>query len=282
MKYTDINWSKLWENAMKNATGAASWSATGSKRGVERWDEGAKLLNDHRDYNMKFTSEADYAENFVSLMDFDSNSTVLDVGCGGGILTIPLAKKVKQVTALDVSKVRINQVEEKAKLEDLSNIKFVCQDWQRTSLNSLGKHDIVIASRSLGMFDLYHELKKINDASTESVYISRNTNSTDTIRMELHRIIGLKYTDLPSYIYVFNMLYQMGILANIKFITCQRKEFYENIEHALKIWMWRLGEPFSFQEQIKQYLTHTLVQTGNGELHTTPSEAKWALMFWRK
>jgi SAM-dependent methyltransferase len=282
MKYTDINWGKLWENAMKNATGAASWSASGSKRGVKRWDEGAKILNDHLEYNMKFSSDDEYVKKFIALMDFDSNSTVLDVGCGGGTLTIPLAKKVKQVTALDVSKVRINQVKEKAKREGSSNIKFICEDWQHTAVNEIGKHDIVIASRSLGMFDLYKELRKLDEASTGSVYIARNTNSTDTLRIELHKIIDSEYNNLPSYIYVFNMLYQMGILANVKFITCQRKEFYKDIEHALKIWMWRLGNPFNFEDQIRQHLLQKLIQNKKGGLHTAPSEAKWALMFWRK
>jgi SAM-dependent methyltransferase len=282
MKYTDINWDKLWENAMKNATGAASWSATGSKRGVKRWNEGAKAFNTNIGCNVKISSDNEYAKKFIDLMDFDSKSTVLDVGCGGGILTIPLAKKVKQVTALDVSNVRINQVKEKAKHEGLSNIKLMCEDWQHTSINKIGKHDIVIASRSLGMLDLREELKKIDAAATESVYISRNTPSTDTLRRELHEIIGLEYYDLPSYIYVLNMLYQMGVLANVKFITCQRKEVYNGIEHALKIWMWRLGKPFKFEEQIRQHLLQNLIQNKKGELHTTPSAAKWALMFWRK
>jgi len=282
MKYSDIKWGKLWENAMKNATGAASWSDSGSKRGVKRWDEGAKILNDHMEYNMKFSRDDKYAETFIELMDFDSSNTVLDVGCGGGILTIPLAKRAKQVTALDVSKVRINQVKDEAEREGLSNIKFVCGDWQHTSVNGVGKHDVVIASRSLGMFDLYEELRKLDAIATESVYISRNSNSTDPLRMELHEIIGLEYNDLPSYIYVFNILYQMGILANVKFITCQRKEFYEDIEQALKIWMWRLGNPVDFEEKIRQHLIDNLIQNKEVGLHTTPSEAKWALMFWRK
>ncbi len=34
----------------------------------------------------------------------DSDSAVLDVGCGTGTLAIPLAKKTKSVTALDFSK----------------------------------------------------------------------------------------------------------------------------------------------------------------------------------
>jgi SAM-dependent methyltransferase len=283
MDYNEINWGKLWEDAMKNATGAASWSSSGSKRGLKRWDEGAKILNDHLDYHLKFMKDDEYANKFVSLMEFDSDSTILDVGCGGGILTIPLAKKVKQVTALDVSEVRINQVKEKAKLEGLSNIKFVCKDWSTASLeNDIGKHDIVIASRSLGMCNLLDELKKIDSAAIERVYISRNTISVDKIRIELHRIIGLKYNDLPSYIYVLNMLCQMGILANVKFIACQRKEYYRDLEQAVKVWMWRLGNPVSFKEQIRQHLIENLIPNNQGGLSTVPSEEKWAVMFWKK
>jgi hypothetical protein len=74
----------------------------------------------------------------------------------------------------------------------------------------------------------------------------------------------------------------MGILSNVKFIACQRKEFYEDIEHALKIWMWRLGNPLDFEEQIRQHLLQNLIQNEKGELHTTPSVGKWALMFWKK
>ncbi len=53
--------------------------------------------------------------------------SVLDVGCGPGRLTIPLAKKVRPtgtVVAMDIQEEMLRKTEKKAQIEQLENITF--------------------------------------------------------------------------------------------------------------------------------------------------------------
>jgi len=44
-----------------------------------------------------------YPDEFLKLMSLALEMTILDMGCGGGSLVVPLASKVKKVTAVDFS-----------------------------------------------------------------------------------------------------------------------------------------------------------------------------------
>jgi len=45
----------------------------------------------------------DYISKMLNRIEVKPEWTVLDIGCGPGTLTVPLAKKVKSITALDIS-----------------------------------------------------------------------------------------------------------------------------------------------------------------------------------
>lgn len=76
-----------------------------------------------------------FYEQFIS-----DNVSVLELGCGTGRVTFPLAEKAKQVIGVDISKEMISKAKKQAKRE---NIKFLLGDM--TSLNLNIKFDLVIA-----------------------------------------------------------------------------------------------------------------------------------------
>jgi len=64
----------------------------------------------------------------VHRLDIQQGMTVLDVGCGPGRLTIPVAKQVNprgEVVAMDIQSGMLDRVKEKAQSENLTNIRFV-------------------------------------------------------------------------------------------------------------------------------------------------------------
>jgi len=115
MKLNRIDWNKMWGEEM----GEASWS----KDGVDRWNELATHFK-------KRKKEDCYSKEILKKLDLNSNLTVLDIGCGPGTLTMPLAKKVKSVTALDVSEEMLKLLKERAKREGLDNIIYVNKPWE--------------------------------------------------------------------------------------------------------------------------------------------------------
>ena len=95
--------------------GRANASVILGKNGEKWWDERAEVF----DRDMK---NNEYIDRVLEKVNITPNSTILDVGCGPGTLAIPLAKRAKAVTALDLSKKMLQCVTKNAKLESLNNI----------------------------------------------------------------------------------------------------------------------------------------------------------------
>ncbi len=87
----------------------------------------------------------------VDLLDLTPGSRVLDVGCGTGASAIPAAKAVGpegHVLGLDVAAKMLNCTRRKARLEDLSNIKFETRDMTTLGAET-GQFDAVISVFSI-------------------------------------------------------------------------------------------------------------------------------------
>jgi len=64
----------------------------------------------------------------IQQLDLQPGMTVLDVGCGPGRLTIPVARQVGQlgnVVAMDIQAGMLHRAQEKAQAENLTNIQFL-------------------------------------------------------------------------------------------------------------------------------------------------------------
>jgi ubiquinone/menaquinone biosynthesis C-methylase UbiE len=69
-----------------------------------------------------------HAETIIEYLDVKKGMSVLDVGCGPGRVTIPIAKKVGSnghVTAMDIQEEMLNKARGKAQKENLNNITFL-------------------------------------------------------------------------------------------------------------------------------------------------------------
>lgn len=73
---------------------------------------------------------------------------VVDFGCGTGVLTVEIARWARKVTAVDRSAAALEQAQERAEREQLSNITFLEADLSSLPLGA-GKKDLVVISQSL-------------------------------------------------------------------------------------------------------------------------------------
>lgn len=74
--------------------------------------------------------------------------SVLDVGCGGGILTEPLARIGSNVTGLDPNCDLIEKAKVRAKDKNL-NVDYICSSIEDYACDNQEKHDAVVASEIL-------------------------------------------------------------------------------------------------------------------------------------
>lgn len=128
-----------------------------------------------------------------------------------------------------------------AEKEGISNISYV-QSTVEDLEPDIGQHDVVIASRSLGnIYNLKDELKKIDSIARKYVYMTIWGANGRRFERELCDKMGVEYHQHPDYIYVCNMLYQMGIYANVEMLDCESRPVYSDLEDAMDRCKWKLG-----------------------------------------
>jgi SAM-dependent methyltransferase len=276
MSYDDIDWEQLWLGSL-NSNLVKKEAVSQKDQWIKMWDERAKKFDA---LNKPAGSHENncYVRNMLSRIGFNENTTVLDVGSGPGTLSIPLAKRVKHVTSIDVSKNMIKLVEQNMKKESITNITTLNKSWEDVELGKdIEKHDIVIASRSLGGLNLKNDLLKIMDATAKKAYISSLAKGNDFDRM-VYEVIGKKYEFTPHYIYVYNMLYQLGNNAEIDIFTCKGGPIHEKINEAYTYFKWHMQDLSNAEDALLKNALLDLFENKKSKDNMPESKWHWALI----
>ncbi len=258
------------------------WAGRRAKRGESKGDK--TFWNGRTAGFLKGASETGYADQFMALMNPDPTWTVFDMGCGTGTLAIPLAKKVREVIAVDFSPVMLAALRQRAQAAGLSNITAIEGQWE-DDWSSLGitPCDCAVASRSLVGDDLRGSIEKLAAFATRRVCIVTVAGDGPFDRA-LFNAVGRPLHLGPDYIYNYNMLYSMGIEASIDFIREERNRFYESAEEAIEAMQWMFSDLTSMEEaRLRAYLDGLTVQGEDGRpvIHHC-TKVKWAVLWWDK
>lgn len=264
----DIDWNEAWKEVKARRT------ARGRDRGF--WDRRAPSF-------AKRSEETTYPEQFMEIMDPEPHWTVFDMACGGGTLAVPLAKRVREVTAVDFSEKMLDIVRDKCGGGSISNVRTINARWEDNwEEHGIGIHDVVIASRSLVVDDLRSALSKLDGLARERVYISTIVGDGPFDR-RLFEALGRPLIMGPDYIYNYNLLYQMGIHARLAFIVEKSNRAFESHDDAVDSMRWMLDNLSSGEEKrLRSYLErHLVYREGNWRLNYERT-IKWAVMWWYK
>lgn len=146
-------------------------------------------------------------------------SSVLDIGSGSGLLSIPLAERGIEVTALDRSRGMLDHLKSEADLRSLRNIHTYHSLW--TEYPSSGKHDLAAAVFFPSALDP-HGLQRMENFSKRFCSIILSTgDDAFPIRKELWKTImgsPLKAGgfQIP---FLFNYLMAWGRKPNIRHLS---------------------------------------------------------------
>ena len=233
----------------------------------------------------KFAKRDDYPRRFAEKIRGTPCDTVLDLGCGNGSFAIEISKKVKHVTSVDIATKMLEIAGKNAKNCNVTNITFIEDRIEDLNPKKMGQYDIVVASRSLGVYNLKKELKKIDELARKYVYITMWNPKRNQLEANFCDIMGLEYHQKPDYIYLYNMLYQLGIYANVELFEEDSKLEYCNVEEAINRCMLRMGlkedemnEDTKFK--LKNYLK-THFKEKNGDIYF-PKGDKPIMIWWKK
>jgi SAM-dependent methyltransferase len=241
---------------------------------ISYWDKQAAAFNE--------AQMEDLTQKQLSRLLLLPKYTVLDVGAGAGRLTIPIAKCTRQVTALEPAANMMALLKENAQKEHISNIEYVDGSIEELDAAAIGSHDIVLASFSLLMVDVEKVLLKMDAAASKGVYLFVSVSKW--MNEEIQDILygkGVSSPDLPDYIYIYNILHDAGILANVDIWDFQTQQSYNSLDDAAARFTHVYRIPADKQAELKVYLTKTLLQDDNGKFWLN-RKRKAAMIWWTK
>ncbi|MCX7791289.1 MAG: class I SAM-dependent methyltransferase [Chloroflexaceae bacterium] len=146
------------------------------------------------------------------------DDTLLDVGAGTGRFTLPLARHVRSVTALDQSAAMLDMLERKASLHGITNIRRVEADWPNASVEP---HDVVLAAWSLyRQLDIGAALARLVAVTRRTLVVLDGVGNDPPHRPLFERYFGAwSESELPNHLYLAGALWQQGLLAEVRIVT---------------------------------------------------------------
>ena len=275
-----INWDELWK-----ATHAGGFHHH-DKDLVAHWDSRAEV------FNKRVMKNKERSESQVAMLGLTSGETVLDMGAGTGRLALPMARLAKSVTALDQSSGMLSCLQENMAAEGLKNIRCIQKSWQDVSPGELEPHDVVLSSNSLGVYDLREALAKMDALAKRAVYIFTFADGKrdDGFRQFMrdgtegreggHGRHGRHESGPAGYLMIYNLLADMGILADIKMVQWHSKEHYSSLDDAVAEWMQMHEVTAEKEPALREFLLLKLVKDENGLcMHR---HHKQVLISWQK
>ncbi|MFC1593044.1 class I SAM-dependent methyltransferase [Candidatus Omnitrophota bacterium] len=212
------------------------------------------------------------------LQKIDSQSTVLDVGTGGGRWTIPIAKIAESVTAVEPSETMISILRENIAEANLKNIQIVQAAWEDAIVEP---HDIITcahtiyASREFAAF-----IHKMESHARKRCYLAVRLPPHNGVLAELSLSIYGNRHDSPNAIIAYNALYSMGIYANVfvedgmhHWINSTFEEAFTRAKRHL-----RLESSTTYDELVRDTLNRRLNHIN--DLYVWPDGMSSALLWW--
>lgn len=159
--------------------------------------------------------------------------SVLDVGAGTGRLSLALAPQAKEVIAVEPNAAMLDYLRRDASEQGLSNLTFLQTTWQDAP-NDLCA-DIVICSHVLyPIKDIVPFLAKLKAATGDACYIYMRATPIDAQTSHIWRHFhGAERRMPPSYIHALDVLYEMGIYANVEIVETPQSLRYPSLDVAV-------------------------------------------------
>jgi SAM-dependent methyltransferase len=235
-----INWDALMNMVMRPpmppAPSKDQLKHHGPGRGIGGWDNEAPF------YNRMVQMEKYYTQKQIDLLEISPEDTVLDVCCGPGRLVVPLSKKAAKVTGLDASPAMLGLLSDYAEVEgNTEKIETILMDWEnKEDVHTLEKHDIVITSRSAGLFDI-HELVRLARKWVMCIIWANDSPSIPQITGALFE--GTHEGEFAPFTFpkmdrrlgnnvLYNRVYDMGFDPNVRVIDDGWERIFSSKEEA--------------------------------------------------
>lgn len=208
--------------------------------------------------------------------------TLLDVGAGTGRFALALAPQARQVFVVEPNASMLHYCREDAREQGITNIGYYQYSWQEAPGDL--RADIVICSHVLyPIRDIVPFLAKLNNAAMQGCYLYMRATQIDALTAPVWKHFhGEERYMSPSYIHALDVLYEMGIYANVEVVKQPSSLRYPSLDAAVTELQEQLILPDDTRarEELRELLEGWLVER-DGMLTPPGQEIVSAIMFWR-
>lgn len=239
-----------------------------------------------------------YGKDFLALAGIQPGEGVLDMGCGGGSLAIPLARQGCRVIAADFSSLMLDAVREGIAyygLEERIKPKLLAWDDDWTAAGMREKSvDVAIASRSIATLDLKAALLKLDRIARRRCCITLVANASPRYDLHVMDAIGASVTQSRDFVYAFNILIGLGALPEVRYIDSRRRDTFDSLGAGVADFSRMLeGGNEGRIEELRSYIARHMVENPHaGEPGSKGAPqgrymldheriVRWAFIAWR-
>ncbi len=138
----DIEFYRQYFNTLE-ARGGPGWQYDETKSCGAKFNS-LKCARRHDKQHRKFRDYQKESQEIMAQLAFDTDRTVIDMGCGTGAFAIHAAKYFQKVYAVDISNAMLRRARRKAKRAKLGNIEF-CKGGFLTYIHNAEPVDAVVS-----------------------------------------------------------------------------------------------------------------------------------------
>jgi hypothetical protein len=202
-------------------------------------------------------------------MNIPGGSSVLDIGGGPGTYAVPLAVRGCRVTVVEPSPVMREALTENMRENRVQDIRVIPKRWEDATIQELcGPFDVVIASYSLTMMDIGKALAKMQAccAGTIHLFWFLTPPAWVQVNKDLWPLLhGGEFPGEPMADWLWQVLCEMGIYANIQVEVKFPPPVYETVDDAVKEFSRRLNcSTPAHEETVRNYFQSVLEQGEQG------------------
>ncbi len=261
-------------------------AASSLSSGYKRDDNWEVFWNQYAGgYARQNRSRISFYQNIVNYLENEGvislKSNVLDIGCGPGTYTIPLAFKAASVTGLDPAEHMLDVMKSEADHYGvLDRILGMSEPW--LSFSGKTEYDLVFGANTPAIKD-YYSLMKMNSLSRLHCCLISFTGSYHSLlRCQLweHIMKTPLKSDAFDIQYPFNILYSEGFYPNTKFVPYHWESTYsidELVDHYTSYFTLFKSTKTEERQEIRSFLTG---KSNNG-LITDVQQGMVAIIWWK-
>jgi SAM-dependent methyltransferase len=207
--------------------------------------------------------------------------SVLDVGAGVGALSVPLARTVEAVTAMEPSPAMLEALRENLARHHLRNVTCTPAAWGKTEVPP---HDLILVANVSSIFnDLLGFLTTAEPLARRAIALVQNVGpGTEKFYFgELYPLLlGRPYPGRDDYLRTVTLLHSLGIYANVQIIGYHFDQPFADLAEAVDFWkeQMRLTEPEQ-ERRLVGFLQSKLQRVGSRLV--APMRRQSAVLTWR-